>query len=142
MIGLIKNETFSVDMTSNDGLSSSPDWLSRPRVAEPKSFAPAQVIQHGFKIKSQDDFAADPSNFSESFFQSILVGDEFQREEAISCVLDVLDNALYNNDLDFLRAHIGTIVRLSTGCPFTNVRTALLEFINRVKENVCKSIYL
>ena len=71
------------------------------------------------------------ADYTPKFFQSLLVEDLDDRQEAMNNIFASLEasDAL-------LRAHIRTVVRLSLECPFNDVRSAFSNFLegHRVRE--------
>ena len=149
---LCKEEMFlPVKDKDEANLSSSPDWLSRSRVSRSHN---SPNIAHntiiGFNLdnnslipperaRSRSNSPEIPIDYTRMFFQPVLVGSEELRKTAIENILETLNHSLKLSnqlDLSLIRAHIGMIVRLSTECPFPDVREAFSQFIHQLTEEV------
>ena len=131
-------------------LSSSPDWLSRPRVpfASVSGISPRLGVSPGlsdvtFKANSPGSNRRniEKGNYTRTFFQPLLVGDHYERQEALEDIISLLEDTLvdeeaYRSPASLLHVHLGTIVLLSTECPFSEIRGAFQNFLMLLKEQV------
>ena len=130
----------------DSNLSSSPDWLSCSHVIQndspigsPNQLSIPRVIQKGFAIPSPRRNAISDTNYNRTFFQPLLVGDKEQRRAALTNIIQLLESSVNENSsvsIDLIHSHIATIVRLSTECPFPEVRSAFQNFLANIRKNV------
>ena len=135
-------------------MASSPDWLSKTRPSgfsvSPRPGTPPGLQNTTLRgSPRQGPRHIERGNYTRSFFQPLLVGDEEERAEALEEILNVLEEALGDEEgsrspTGLLQVHLGTIVLLSTECPFPDVRLAFQEFLRLVKDQVrtLLSLYL
>lgn len=126
-----------------EDLASSPDWLSRTRIPSPVLGSPNHIaipklIQEGFTIRSPRKSDIRGTNYDNSFFQPLLVGNEHDRKAALQNIIDLLESSYEEShvSIDLINAHIGTIVRLSTECPFPEVRIGFQNFLKKLRKTV------
>jgi hypothetical protein len=86
---------------------------------------------HGLSQKLADDLTP-------YFFQPIFVAELQQRKRAAKVLIDLLQNSLNSDNPQLIKAHIATVVRLATECPFEDLRVAFDTFLQSNKNQLAR----